>query len=41
MGAFVKHYGWTNVVILSCDDEFCTGYADELIKQQYQIMDMM
>jgi len=35
MGAFVEAFGWREVIIFACDDDFCTGYADSLNKQRF------
>jgi len=36
VGAFVESFGWKKVIIFACDDDFCTGYADSLLKQRFE-----
>ena len=36
LGAFVESFGWEKVIIFACDDDFCTGYADSLLKQRFE-----
>ena len=34
MGDYIKHFGWTQIAILTCDQDDCIDYTDAMLKQK-------